>query len=282
MRFSLVENLERENLSDFEKAFTLERISKEFNLTYNNIARTLGISKQSVSNYIAMLRLFTNEELAKNPQLLQDLHAITEHHARILSRISDTGTRMDLLHTVVKEGLSVRELSNIVGRLRSWFGNEDRPNTSKSHLGQSASIAGQKHLREVTDVIRRHFELPETGQFKEFADLHLFDDGFSRFSSYAPYDLAEGNTARSRLHDWFCHVRSQERVTIDNLRVKVFDRVAVATLVLKYTRKGNDKQHTRLSRGTIVLACQHDSWKIFHEHYSNLEQIQVSIAPVSK
>ena len=73
MSQSLVENFEREDLSDYEKALIFERMNREFGKTYEQIGRMIGISKQHVSNYLAMLRLFDPDVLSSNPEILNSL-----------------------------------------------------------------------------------------------------------------------------------------------------------------------------------------------------------------
>ena len=73
-----------------------------------------------------MLRMLDQSDLLSNPRLANSMLEITEHHARILSRLEDHKTRARLLFMIVNEKLTVKELSNIVIHLRSWFITEDR------------------------------------------------------------------------------------------------------------------------------------------------------------
>ncbi|MFI5422290.1 MAG: ParB/RepB/Spo0J family partition protein, partial [Nitrososphaerales archaeon] len=84
---SLAENLDRKDLSDYEKGLMFDRIKNEFGISFAEIGRVLEISRQHVSNYAAMLNLFSPEKLSANPELLEFLFKITEHHSRILLTI---------------------------------------------------------------------------------------------------------------------------------------------------------------------------------------------------
>ena len=47
---SLVENFEREGISDYEKALIFSTLNTKFNKTYEEIGKNLGISKQHVGS----------------------------------------------------------------------------------------------------------------------------------------------------------------------------------------------------------------------------------------
>ncbi len=136
---SLVENFEREGISDYEKALIFSTLNTKFNKTYEEIGKNLGISKQHVGSYISMLRLFDNTELAANPELADALHKMSEHHARVLSRVSDKKTRSDPLADGCKrqtfgEGSDKHDISS--SELVSY---------SKANHRESGAIAGFEH-----------------------------------------------------------------------------------------------------------------------------------------
>ncbi|MDG7000286.1 MAG: ParB/RepB/Spo0J family partition protein, partial [Nitrososphaerota archaeon] len=134
---SLIENYEREDLSDYEKALFFERMNKEFRRTYEEIGRMVNLSKQQVGSYVAMLRLFSPSQIASNSGLADSIHQLSEHHARILSRVQDREAREDLTLMVVRRHLSVRELTNSVSHLKVWFPKESLEARSEQAVRQS-------------------------------------------------------------------------------------------------------------------------------------------------
>ena len=110
---SFIENYERNQLSDYEKGLVFERFSTEFNMTYEEIGERVGVSRQTVSNYVAMTRLFSKETMTSKPELVVAMQKITEHHSRILLQVSDQRNRRDLALMVAKDGLSVRDIWRI-------------------------------------------------------------------------------------------------------------------------------------------------------------------------
>jgi ParB family chromosome partitioning protein len=54
---TIVENLQREDLNCMEQATAFSQLSKEFGLTQEQIGHRVGMSRESVSNYMRLLRL---------------------------------------------------------------------------------------------------------------------------------------------------------------------------------------------------------------------------------
>lgn len=118
LQMALVENLQRQDISDFEKGMLFRSLSENFNLTYDDIGSMIGKSKQLVSNHITMTRICSDFELESDPDLIPTLQRITEAHARVLARVRDQAERIKLLKLAVKEHLCARELRALVGRPR--------------------------------------------------------------------------------------------------------------------------------------------------------------------
>jgi len=161
---SLVENLERENLSDYEKAVIFERFNVEFGKTYEEIGKMVGLTKQAISNHVAMLKLFNAQYLVENPDLVPILHEITEHHARVLARAEDVNDRASLLRLTQKDKLSVRDLSNLVFHLRSWFHSDPKKeNESADDFKPADNGSGNPAERTISYVVKDKFTISERG-----------------------------------------------------------------------------------------------------------------------
>jgi ParB family chromosome partitioning protein len=204
LRQSLVENFEREELSDYEKACIFETLNTRYNKTYDDIGRIVGISKQQVSSYIGMLRLFDASDLASDSELRNGMLQITEHHARILSRVGDKRTRADLVRMIIKDKLSVRDLTHVVSRLRSWFSSDDYQSSERrAEAISNFALSMNSHVSDndqeaIIDVVFKKFQLAEKGDFESFKNLYLVGSGFTLFPSYPPFDRFEDELALLR------------------------------------------------------------------------------------
>lgn len=269
---SLIENYEREELSDYEKALLFERMNKEFNKTYEEIGCMVNLSRQQVSSYIAMLRLFPPIELGSNIELSNAIHQLSEHHARILSRVQDRETREDLMLMVVRRHLSIRELTNIISHLKVWF----PPEISSASLAQKEEPAGPlnnnagQDLGEIRRILNDEFRLSHRGDFERFRDMHLLEDRLSVFFSLPPHDIYQGSEAMARDREWFYHVASRSKSKIRDVKVELLGETAVATLKVEYETLVSGKMVRRAVRGSVVLVKRDREWKIFHEHWSEI------------
>ncbi len=107
MEIALLENLQREDLNAIEEANAYIKIMEAKNLTHEELAKVLGKSQSYVTNMIGLLRL---------PEEVKDLvinDKISMTHARILSKMSDHDTIVNLANRVINDGLSVRDLEEI-------------------------------------------------------------------------------------------------------------------------------------------------------------------------
>jgi ParB/RepB/Spo0J family partition protein len=119
LQMAITENLQRQNVSDYEKGLLFRNLSETFDLTYEEIGRMIGKSKQLVSNHIAMTRLFSETELKRDKELGRCLSLITEAHARVLGRIVETEERGKLMKLAVRDRLCAGELRSLSGRHRN-------------------------------------------------------------------------------------------------------------------------------------------------------------------
>ncbi|MDD3102097.1 MAG: ParB/RepB/Spo0J family partition protein [Patescibacteria group bacterium] len=109
---SLLENIQRQDLNPMERARAYKRLTDEFNLTQEDIARKLGKARTSVAN---TLRLLT---LAEPIQRAIEEEQITEGHAKALLSTEDQEKQKILLKRVLGLNLTVRETEKIVGGKR--------------------------------------------------------------------------------------------------------------------------------------------------------------------
>jgi len=107
-KMSLLENLQRKNLSAIEEAKTYKRIIELENMTQEQLARTIGKSQPMVANKMRLLGL---------PNEVQDAllnNEISERHARSMLTLPDKASQLEFLNRVKNEKLTVRELDKLI------------------------------------------------------------------------------------------------------------------------------------------------------------------------
>jgi ParB family chromosome partitioning protein len=110
---ALIENIQRENLNPLEEARALERLIREFDLTHQQAAETVGRSRAAVSNLLRLL------ELSEKVRPMLESRQLEMGHARALLSISSKSKQYDAARQVIRGGLSVRATERLVRRLLS-------------------------------------------------------------------------------------------------------------------------------------------------------------------
>jgi len=108
LEMALVENIHREDLNPLEIAISFQRLLDECSLKQEELSKKVGKDRSTISNYIRLLSLPTEIQLA-----IRD-NKITMGHARALITINDTKTQILILHRILEKKLSVRQVEEIV------------------------------------------------------------------------------------------------------------------------------------------------------------------------
>ncbi len=108
MQIAIIDNLQREDLNDIDKALYYNRFLTEMNYTQEQVAEMVNKSRSSVANVVRLLNL--EEEVQ---QMIID-KKITSGHARALLVIEDPKKQVEIAHRVVDEQLNVRDIERLV------------------------------------------------------------------------------------------------------------------------------------------------------------------------
>jgi ParB family chromosome partitioning protein len=133
LREALLENLHRAQLNPLEEAAAYQQLLADFGGTQEELAQRLGRSRPQVANTLRLLKL---------PPAVQRRVAagvISAGHARALLSLQDSNAMDVLAERIVKEGLSVRSVEEIV--LIGDDGEPKRKRTPRPRGGASAEVA---------------------------------------------------------------------------------------------------------------------------------------------
>lgn len=108
LEISLVENVQRVDLSPLEQAVSIARLHEQFNIGYEDIAKRLGKAGSTVSNLVRLLQL---PEIARKAL---EAKTITEGHARAILALNDLQNRQELLKLILEHKWTVRQAEQYV------------------------------------------------------------------------------------------------------------------------------------------------------------------------
>ncbi|WP_343303304.1 ParB/RepB/Spo0J family partition protein [Chitinophaga niabensis] len=143
LELALLENLQRENLNAIEIALSYKRLMEEVSLTQEQVADRMGKERSTVTNYIRLLKLPPDIQVAvRNGKLSMG-------HARTLIGVENVEKQLFIFGEIMKNGLSVRQTEELVRKLNQ---NSDK-NSAKKPAKSSLPPAYQK----IQDNLASHF-----------------------------------------------------------------------------------------------------------------------------
>lgn len=108
LRDALLENLHRANLNPLEEASAYKQLLEDFGITQEELADRLGRSRPQITNTLRLLKL----PIDVQQKLVAGV--ISAGHARALLALSSEDQMRDLAARVVREGISVRGLEELI------------------------------------------------------------------------------------------------------------------------------------------------------------------------
>jgi len=111
LELSLLENLQRENLNAIEIALSYKRLMDELDYTQEQVAERMGKERSTVANYIRLLKLPPDIQVAVRNGL------ISMGHARALINVDVVDKQLYIFNEIKTSGLSVRQTEDLVRKI---------------------------------------------------------------------------------------------------------------------------------------------------------------------
>lgn len=144
MEMTIVENLQRSDLNPMEQARAYERLSREFQLTQEQMAKRTGKDRASVANFLRLLKL------PADVQEQVESGALSFGHARALLPLEDPQAIGKAAQKVAALGMSVRQTESYVQRLL-------QPEPKRE--GETKAKQLDPNVQEVQDLLQRSLGL---------------------------------------------------------------------------------------------------------------------------
>lgn len=137
---SIVENIQRADLSPIEEGFAYNRLIEDYGLTQDQVAQRIGKARATVANLLRVIHL---------PDLVLELlrvEKISLGHAKVLLGVKDSALQVLIAQKASKEQLSVRETEELIKKL-----------TDGSIKSKSSKVISPQ-LHSVEDRLRSSFQ----------------------------------------------------------------------------------------------------------------------------
>jgi len=141
LELALIENLQREDLNAIEIALSYKRMMDELEVSQEEVAENMGKDRSTVANYIRLLKLPPDIQIAvRNNELSMG-------HARALINVDTVDKQLYIFNEVKEKALSVRQTEALVRNLYKQSGAVKK--TAKSSLPQG--------FQKIEDKLASHF-----------------------------------------------------------------------------------------------------------------------------
>ena len=142
MELSLIENIQRENLTPIEEAEGYRALTDKCFLTQEEVARKVGKNRSTVANLLRLLQL---------PHEIQDFmrrDMLQMGHARALLGLDDDDDKVEFGRRIVEDKMNVREVEKEVARQR----------TGRNKKKKAAKTADpDPHIRDFEERLQHRF-----------------------------------------------------------------------------------------------------------------------------
>ena len=165
LELALVENVQREKLNPIEQATAFERLIDECKLTQDDVAKKIGKERSTITNTLRLLKLPLEIQTSlENGEL-------SVGHARALISVQDKNLQNKLWQKILNQGISVRQLENLVKQ-----GDEERK------LKATQSARKSPFVQKVEENLRNLFGTKVSVRSKK-------EGGSIDIEFYSPEDL---------------------------------------------------------------------------------------------
>jgi ParB family transcriptional regulator, chromosome partitioning protein len=170
MEMTIVENLQREGLNPMEEARAFDRLSREFNLTQEQMSQRTGRERASIANLTRLLRLpeSVQESIEKNE--------LSAGHAKVLLMLDAPDAILSAVQRIRSASLSVRQTEELVHRMLAPQDTAKKDDaTAKRAVDPNVRAAEEELQRALGARVTIHDKKGKGKIVIEYASLEDFD-----------------------------------------------------------------------------------------------------------
>lgn len=148
LEISLIENIQREDLSSIEEAKAYRRLLNEYHLKQEEIAEKVGKSRSAIANCLRLLNL------EESVQGLVASGKLSAGHAKVLLGVEDKEKQKELASLILQEDWSVRQLEKALQTVKHPKKETGEANSVESLIYDSISRRMQDILGTKVNIVQ--------------------------------------------------------------------------------------------------------------------------------
>ena len=183
--YSIIENIQRSDLSFFEEAQAISQMQNHFGMTQEQIAKRLGKSQSALSNKLRLLKL------PADVRYFIEKEGLTERHARALLKLESEKQMWTALNLIKDKGWNVQQTEEYINSVTNKAVKPHKNNIVKIfkdvrifvntvnkaiNTMKEAGIPAESNKTETDDYIEFFVRIPKNpqknNQIKTSADIN--------------------------------------------------------------------------------------------------------------
>lgn len=141
MEMALIENIQREDLNPLEISLAYQQLIEQHHLSQEQLSKRVGKGRATIANFLRLLRLPATIQVALKEK------RIDMGHAKALLSLDSHSDQINVFHDIEKNGYSVREVEEIVRRIKEG-GDVERQKEAKSSTNTKKQDAVYHQLKK--------------------------------------------------------------------------------------------------------------------------------------
>src|SRR5687768_12385386 len=146
LEMALIENIQRENLNAIEIALSYQRLISECSLKQDELGERVGKNRATVTNYLRLLRLPPDIQIAVRDNKL------SMGHARAIINVENPDKQLYIFKKTVDEDLSVRKVEELVREMSPRKGEKN-----DGEKDTSVAPAPSREIAQLQSRLSSHF-----------------------------------------------------------------------------------------------------------------------------
>ena len=146
MEMALIENIQREDLNALEIALAYQQLIEQHNLSQEQLSKRIGKGRATIANFLRLLKLPAVIQVALKEK------RIDMGHAKALLSLDSHSDQIALFHDIEKNSYSVREVEEMVRRIKE--GGEAKNDNKKKSAEKKQDAAFHQLKKQLTNFFQ--------------------------------------------------------------------------------------------------------------------------------
>lgn len=146
LEMALIENIQRENLNAIEIALSYQRLISECSLKQDELGERVGKNRATVTNYLRLLRLPPDIQIAVRDNKL------SMGHARAIINVENPDKQLYIFKKTLEEDLSVRKVEELVREM-----SPRKPEKTEAASDTASTFTPSREITQLQSRLSSHF-----------------------------------------------------------------------------------------------------------------------------